>query len=74
MLWVSIKFLNTLNLFWSILPLSRILILNIVTPTRQYSANDLPAHLELKTRAKEQGIDHDPEAADIYKRGKSRPP
>ena len=31
----------------------------MVTPTRQYSAKDLPAHLKLKTRADEQGVKFD---------------
>jgi hypothetical protein len=44
--------------------------LNLVTPSRQYSAKDLPAHLELKVRQREQGADHDPNEADLYKRGK----
>ncbi|CAI2376794.1 unnamed protein product [Moneuplotes crassus] len=40
----------------------------MITPTRQYSAKDLPGHLELKTRAKEQGIDHDLNDIDQFKK------
>ena len=41
----------------------------IVTPTRQYSAKDLPGHLNLKTRADEQNIDHDLNDTDIFRKG-----
>lgn len=44
------------------------LIFRIVTPTRQYSSKDLPAHLDLKTRAQEQTIDHDLNDVDQFKK------
>ena len=40
----------------------------LVTPTRQYSSKDMPAHLNLKTREQEQSIAPEAAKPEAYKR------